>query len=246
LEEADFESAILNLQASTADIERQSAILEAQRYALKELHTLNQAPVASTSHTAKQTSRARTKAHLDLETNELTETLEQRLDLTKTHAHATLGLLTSSAQRQLDKHDRLLDGLQNYMSKLIPLQSATTPISDFNTLARALVKLESRIIKHRINATYLDTLDSLAGETNMPDNQTNGQAEQEASTLAEELESLVTEVDAVLDMTINKQYRTPIVNALNLSDARARLEQHNWLEYVPVHLASSTTTRQQD
>ncbi|KAH0002553.1 hypothetical protein KCU78_g14303, partial [Aureobasidium melanogenum] len=36
----------------------------------------------------------------------------------------------------------------------------------------------------------------------------------------------------ILDMTISRRYRAPIINALKLSDAQAQLEQQSWLEYV--------------
>ncbi|TIA28706.1 hypothetical protein D6C79_10174 [Aureobasidium pullulans] len=190
-------------------------------------------PVSTISESdEKKSSQARTKAQLDLETNELTEVIQQRVGATKRHAESSLNLLKTSSQRQLDKDDRLLDGLQKVMFKLAPLESSETRLPDFNLLSSALVKLEGKIIKDRTNATYIETLNSLAGETDGFEHDDNAQAAQEAYALAEELESLITEVDSVLEMTISRRYRAPIVNALKLSDAQAQLEQQSWLEYV--------------
>ncbi|THY74225.1 hypothetical protein D6C86_07343 [Aureobasidium pullulans] len=233
MQETDFENAINTLEASTAAIEKQTAILEAQRNALMKLQALNQEPVSTISESdEKKSSQARTKAQLDLETNELTEVIQQRVGATKRHAESSLNLLKTSSQRQLDKDDRLLDGLQKVMFKLAPLESSETRLPDFNLLSSALVKLEGKIIKDRTNATYIETLNSLAGETDGFEHDDNAQAAQEAYALAEELESLITEVDSVLEMTISRRYRAPIVNALKLSDAQAQLEQQSWLEYV--------------
>ncbi|THY46957.1 hypothetical protein D6C99_05929 [Aureobasidium pullulans] len=233
MQETDFENAINTLEASTAAIEKQTAILEAQRNALMKLQALNQEPVSTISESdEKKSSQARTKAQLDLETNELTEVIQQRVVATRRHAESSLNLLKTSSQRQLDKDDRLLDGLQKVMSKLAPLESSETRLPDFNLLSSALVKLEGKIIKDRTNATYIETLNSLAGETDGFEHDDNAQAAQEAYALAEELESLITEVDSVLEMTISRRYRAPIVNALKLSDAQAQLEQQSWLEYV--------------
>ncbi|CAD0013104.1 unnamed protein product, partial [Aureobasidium pullulans] len=240
MQETDFENAINTLEASTAAIEKQTAILEAQRYALMKLQALNQEPVSTISESdEKKSSQARTKAQLDLETNELTEVIQQRVGATKRHAESSLNLLKTSSQRQLDKDDRLLDGLQKVMFKLAPLESSEKQLPDFNLLSNALVKLEGKIIKDRTNATYIETLNSLAGETDGFEHESSGQAVQEAYALAEELESLITEVDSVLEMTISRRYRAPIVNALKLSDTQAQLEQQSWLEYTE-DLASCT------
>jgi hypothetical protein len=233
MQETDFENAINTLEASTAAIEKQTAILEAQRNALRKLQAINQEPVSTISESdEKKSSQARTKAQLDLETNELTEVIQQRVVATRRHAESSLNLLKTSSQRQLDKDDRLLDGLQKVVFKLAPLESSETKLPDFNLLSNALVKLEGKLIKDRTNATYIQTLNSLAGETDGFEHDDNAQAAQEAYALAEELESLITEVDSVLEMTISRRYRAPIVNALKLSDTQAQLEQQSWLEYV--------------
>ncbi|KAH0284247.1 hypothetical protein M436DRAFT_34934 [Aureobasidium namibiae CBS 147.97] len=233
MQEPDFESTINSLETSTAAIERQTAILEAQRDTLRKIQHLNREPTSSTSdNDEKQAAQARTKAQLDLEASELTEGIQQRVSVTKRHAESSLNLLKTSSKRQLDKDDRLLDGLQKVMFKLAPLESSEKRLPNFNSLSYALVKLESKMIKDRTNNTYLEVLDGLAGKTDGFERQSNAQAAQEAYALAEELESLITEVDSVLEMTISRRYRAPIVNALKLSDAQAQLEQQSWLEYV--------------
>lgn len=233
MQESDFESAIDSLEASTAAIEKQTARLEAQRDALRKLQHLTREPSSTVSDDdEKRSSQARAKAQLDLETKELTESIQQRVTVTRRHADSSLNLLKTSSQRQLDKDDRLLDGLQKVMFKLAPLETSETQLPDFNALSRVLVKLESKTIKDRTNATYLEALDSLANETDDFEHQSSTQVAHEAYALAEELQSLITEVDSVLDMTISRRYRAPIVNALKLSDAQAQLEQQNWLEYV--------------
>jgi hypothetical protein len=246
MQEPDFESAINSLETSTAAIEKQTAILEAQRDALKKLQHLNREPTSTiTDNDEKRSIQARTKAQLDLETNELTESIQQRVTVTQRHADSSLNMLKTSSRRQLDKDDRLLDGLQKVMFKLAPLESSEKRLPDSNSLSHALVKLESKIIKDRTNTTYLEVLDGLADETDGFEHQSSAQATQEAYALAEELESLILEVDSVLDMTISRRYRAPIVNALKLSDAQAQLEQHSWLEYVctiPAPLTSREIT----
>lgn len=233
LQENDFESAINSLEQSTAAIEKQTAILHAQRDALRKLQHLNREPTLIISdNDEKRANQARTKAQIDLETTELTENIQQRVSVTKRHAESSLNLLKTSSKRQLDKDDRLLDGLQKAMFKLAPLESSEKRLPDFNTLSQALVRLESKIIKDRTNTTYLEVLDGLDDETDGSEHQNNAQAAQEAYALAEEVESLITEVDSVLDMTIGRRYRAPIVNALKLADAQAQLEQQSWLEYV--------------
>jgi hypothetical protein len=241
LQEPDFESAINSLETSTAAIEKQTAILEAQRDALRTLQYINREPTSTISEDGeKRSSQLRTKAQLDLETSELTESIQQRVNVTRRHAESSLDLLKTSSHRQMDKDDRLLDGLQKVMFKLAPLESSEKRLPDFNALSHALVKLESKIIRDRTNTTYIETLNSLSNEADDIEHKSSAQAAQEAYTLAEELESLITEVDSVLDMTISRRYRAPIVSALKLSDAEAQLERQSWLEYVRTSLGSLT------
>jgi hypothetical protein len=233
MQEPDFESAINSLETSTAAIEKQTTILEAQKDALKKLQNLNREPTSTiTDNDEKRSMQTRTKAQLDLETIELTESIQQRVTVTQRHADSSLNMLKTSSRRQLDKDDRLLDGLQKVMFKLTPLESSEKRLPDFSSLSHALVKLESKIIKDRTNTTYLEVLDGLANEKDSSGHQNSAQVTEEAYALTEELESLILEVDSVLDMTISRRYRAPIVNALKLSDAQAQLEQHSWLEYV--------------
>jgi hypothetical protein len=242
LQEPDFESAIVSLETSTAAIEKQTAILEAQRDALRKLQYLNREPASTISEgDERRSTQLRTKAQLDLETSELTESIQQRVSVTRRHAESSLNLLRTSSQRQMDKDDRLLDGLQKVMFKLAPLEPSEKRLVDFNTLSHALVKLKSKIIKDRTNTTYLETLNGLANEADDFEHKSSAQASQEAYALAEELESLITEVDSVLDMTISRRYRAPIINALKLSDAQAQLEQQSWLEYVCTVYSSLTS-----
>jgi hypothetical protein len=241
LQEPDFESAINSLETSTAAIEKQTAILEAQRDALRTLQYINREPTSTISEDGeKRSSQLRTKAQLDLETSELTESIQQRVNVTRRHAESSLDLLKTSSHRQMDKDDRLLDGLQKVMFKLAPLESSEKRLPDFNALSHALVKLESKIIRDRTNTTYIETLNSLSNEADDIEHKSSAQATREAYTLAEELESLITEVDSVLDMTISRRYRAPIVSALKLSDAEAQLERQSWLEYVRTSLGSLT------
>jgi hypothetical protein len=231
MQEPDFESAINSLETSTAAIEKQTTILEAQKDALKKLQNLNREPTSTiTDNDEKRSMQTRTKAQLDLETIELTESIQQRVTVTQRHADSSLNMLKTSSRRQLD--NRLLDGLQKVMFKLTPRESSEKRLPDFSSLSHALVKLESKIIKDRTNTTYLEVLDGLANEKDSSGHQNSAQVTEEAYALTEELESLILEVDSVLDMTISRRYRAPIVNALKLSDAQAQLEQHSWLEYV--------------
>jgi hypothetical protein len=244
LQEPDFEYAINSLETSTAAIEKQTAILEARRDALRRLQHLNREPTSTISENdEKRLTQLRTKAQLDLETSELTESIKQRVNVTRRHAESSLNLLKTSSHRQMDKDDRLLDGLQKVMFKLAPLESSGKRVPDFNALSHALVKLESKIIKDRTNTTYLETLNNLSNEPDDIEHESSAQAAQEAYTLAEELESLITEVDSVLDMTMSRRYQAPIVNALKLSDAQAQLEQQSWLEYVCTSPSSSSHKR---
>lgn len=237
LQESDFESAIASLESSTAAIERQCATMEAQREALQALQNQNgtSSSLARVQNQQRQ-SRARAKTQKDLEIDELAETVRYRAVTVERQIEASLALLKSSTKRQLDKDDRLLDGLQKLMSKVEPIESNEARMLEVEQLSRALVTLQSKIVKDRTNKVYLTALEAArsadeadgTGALQSEDDQEN----EHTIALTEELDSLIAEIDSVLEMVIDNQHRRPILEALKRSDSEALREQKQWQDYV--------------
>lgn len=211
--------------------------MEAQREALQALQKQNRKSSSiERVQSQQQQSRARVKTQKDLETVELAEAVKHRVVTVGRQIETSITLLTSSVKRQVDKDDRLLDGLQKVMSNLEPVESNAGQMLEVEQLSRALITLHSKIVKHRTNKVYATALRAACkanDETGMGVLQSEDAVDNEHTiALTEELDSLVAEVDSVLEMAIDHQHRRPILEALKRSDLEARQQQKEWLDYV--------------
>lgn len=211
--------------------------MEAQREALQALQKQNGTPPSlARVQNQQHQSRARTKTQKDLETDELAEAVRYRVVTVERQTEASLALLKSSTKRQLDKDDRLLDGLQKLMSKVEPIESNEARMLEVEQLSRALVTLQSKIVKDRTNKVYITALEAArsaeeADETRAPQSE-DDQENEHTIALTEELDSLIAEIGSVLEMVIDNQHRRPILEALKRSDSEALREQTQWQDYV--------------
>lgn len=239
LEEVDFETSITALQSSTAAIDDQCSKLEAQLETMRELSRRNGQPVLPDTGSDVQ-SRQREATKLYAETDGLADSLKSRVTNLKRQTDASLSLLKSGAQRQLDKDDRLLDGLQKLMLNLEVPEPPEKQIEDVEKLAKALVSLQGTVVKNRANQIYLTTLESARKGSDLTKITRQPNDELKIAALAEELDSLIGEVDSVLEMVVDHQYRQPILNDSKASDVEAQRKRQQWLLYVQTALQQMT------
>lgn len=239
MEEVDFETSIKALQSSTAAIDKQCAILEAQLETMRELSRRNGQPVSSDTGSDVHF-RQREAMKLYAETDGLADSLKSRATNLKRQTDSSLSLLKSGAQRQLDKDDRLLDGLQKLMLNLEVPEPPEKQIEEVEKLAKALVSLQGTVVKNRANQIYLTTLEQAKKGSDLAKITRQPNDEVEAAALTEELDSLIGEVDSVLEMVVDHQYRRPILDVLKASDVEAQRKRQQWLLYVQTALQQMT------
>lgn len=233
----DIENSIRALEDSTAAVEQQCATLDAQLEAMRKIRERNNLPMSSDSHVSGHwQSRQR---DVDTQTARIEDSLQARVaDLTR-QTDGSLASLNTASQRQLDKDDRLLDGLQKLMLNLDPPNLENKQIAEVESLSRALVSLQSTVIKKRANRTYVSAMEQ--AEITSEHAELDLHHKVEADALAAELDSLISEVDSVLDMVVDFEYRRPILHTLKRCDLLAQQQRHQWLAYVQTTLQQMTS-----
>jgi hypothetical protein len=242
LSDADFEAAIMSLEASTAAIEKQCQVLEAQKQALKDITARRGADNATQdTRISKQKKLTRDKAQLEFEINELSDTLQAKLQTSSRQTEAAVNSMPDSVERILEKDDRLLDGLQKLLSKLEPDAQPNGELeSEVDRLCNALTALIAQEIRMRLDAAYNAT--GQAAEV-----QSNGQSfnekkvEKQRQALRAELGELCNEIDGLATMAVDNQFRTPISRELKNAKADSDLDKARWSEYVVSTLNYLTT-----
>lgn len=235
----DFEAAIKSLEASTAAIEKQCAVLEVQKQALADLKARQGSnTAASSSQDERQKKLAREKAQLEFEVSELASSLSLGLQASSKQADTAVAALPQSVDRVFEKDDRLLDGLQKLLPKLAESDTDQVVAADVDRLCTALAALSAREIRMRMNAVYQA---HAASATSVANGDTPKQAKKQIASLRAELDELSNEIDGLATMAVDGQYRLPITRELRSAGGDADSDRARWSEYLVATLGYLTT-----
>lgn len=237
--EAEFEGAIESLEASTAAIDKQCALLESQRSALREIQARNSSNDVDVS--AKETREkkfARERAQLDFDTDDISQATTARLrTMSKQSDSATSGI-PSSVERIFEKDDRLLDGLQKILPKFSSNGESDAEITDVERLCSTLAALSASEIRTRLDKVYYETL----VESSRPQNgsgvaELTGSKIKQRDTLRAELDELGSEIDGLVAIAVDHQYRKPLKRGMVSAQADLQAQKTKWAEYTVAALA---------
>jgi hypothetical protein len=243
LSDDEFEQAISSLESSTAAIDAQCQIMEAQKRALLDFKARNNKTGDdrfSRSELIKpQQKLARDKAQLDLELVQLSSALHERLRSSMAQAESASTSLPSKVERLLEKDDRLLDGLQKVVPKLQTNFNDRESLDQISHLCQTFTILEGKAIRSQINATYNRYLPSNPSQSptttsNSPDR------DREHADVRAELAELSLEIDSLTSLVAETHYRAPITSRLSSARSEALSEAARWSEYLCSTLAYLT------
>lgn len=231
LSDEEFEHAISSLQTSTAALDVQCQLMEAQKRALLDFKARNtNGDEYDRPEPGKQPKKlARDKAQVDLEVGQLSGSLHERLRSSLTQAEAVSESLPSKVERLLEKDDRTLDSLQKVVPKLQGNDGENGTLDQISQLCHAFEVLEGQAIRARIDAIYQDNL--AKGSTNT----TNGHSlsdTQEQQAVRAELAELSSEIDGLLTLVAENYYRAPITKRLGNARTESNVEAARWSEYL--------------
>jgi hypothetical protein len=233
LSDEEFEQAISSLESSTAAIDAQCQIMEAQKRALLDFKARNK--TGDDRFTRSETSKpqqklARDKAQLDLELGQLSSALHERLRSSMAQAESASTSLPSKVERLLEKDDRLLDGLQKVIPKLQTSSPNRETLAQISHLCQTFTLLEGKAIRSQINATY---------NRHLPDNPSPSTSHEHNAVRAE-LADLSLEIDSLTSLVAETHYRLPITSRLSSARHEALSEAARWSEYLCLSLSYLT------
>lgn len=239
-----MELSLRALEDSTLAIEQQCATLTSQLAAMQEIKRQNDR-FSFSDRDADGYWRLKQR-ETEAETAEMTELLQTKAATLQRQTAGSITALKTATARQLDKDDRLFEGLQKLLLSLEAPNDQDQQIREVEDLSRALVSLQSTVIKKRANQTYSSAMaQTTSGSESFGIAELDQTLIVETETLATELDSLIEEVGSVLAMAIDHQYRHPILNTLKRRDAEARAQRQQWLSYILTNLEQMTSRLQE-
>ncbi|KAK4499020.1 hypothetical protein PRZ48_009532 [Zasmidium cellare] len=243
LSEAELEAAIDSIEASTAAIEKQCAVLESQRKALREIQARNavQKDDGSVRET-REKKLARERAQLDFDTDDVSQTTAGRLrNLSKQSDSATSGI-PSSVERIFEKDDRLLDGLQKILPKFSNSLESDSENADVEQLCSTLAALSGREIRARLDKVYHETLAETSRLQNgSASTELSESKMKQRSTLRAELDELGSEIDGLVAIAVDHQFRKPLKRGMVSAQVDSQAQKARWAEYTVAALAYLTS-----
>ncbi|KAL9527509.1 hypothetical protein SMMN14_08796 [Sphaerulina musiva] len=233
LDDDELEAAIDSLEASTAAIDRQCQIMEQQKVALQKLKSQNTHSDSSFLAQEKRLQKyTREKAQLDLEIDELSATTKDRLRTCMKQTDATTGSLDASLNRLLEKDDRLIDGLQKLLPKLADTALDKDETQEVEQLCATLTDLSVSSIRSRLDSTYRQTLLEYTRRQKSPSMTLTDQQTKQRETLRAELEELGGEIEGLVTIVIDNQYRKSLKSGLTSARSEGHAQKAKWAEYT--------------
>ncbi|KAF2475786.1 uncharacterized protein BDR25DRAFT_278437 [Lindgomyces ingoldianus] len=227
----ELSSAIDSLESSTAAIEEQCRVLEAQRDALMALKALDK-PNLSVEHMRNERRRRENqeKARLDIAVEDVATSINEQLTDTQREVEAEKSSVISYVTERLASDDKMLANLPGIVSKIMAEPEVSEDEKSIDQWCQAIISFRTAEIKARVDAVYLDNLgkDLPVELQNMPENEL---LERKAE-IRKELEDMHSEIAYLAESAVERELKKPITE-LKERKERERVEARvAWLKYV--------------
>ncbi|KAF7198276.1 hypothetical protein HII31_00015 [Pseudocercospora fuligena] len=232
LSEMELETAMDSLEQSTAALERQCEMLEKQKLALKKLQSqTSSSNTGSHEAISHQTKFAHEKAQLDFDIDDLSSATTNLLRASMKQIESTTGGIPSNIDRLLEKDDRLLDGLQKLLPKLSDSASDIDEAEEVEQLCSTLSLLSIQEIHNRLDRVYKDGIVDFSRKR-APQKEFGDQQAKQRETLRAELHELGGEIDGLVGIVVDHQYRKSLKRGLMSARADMNVQKAKWSEYT--------------
>lgn len=222
------------MEASTAAIEKQSRLLEAQKLALQQILQRKTGDQRADQKAHPRSAQlTRDKAKLELETSELSHSIQTGLQDAMKLTETSVESVQSSVDRILEKDDRFLDGLEKVLPQLSTSSGASGNLDDVDRLCQALVVQSNSDIYSLMDSAYSTTVQPM--QTTMNGHNGHAQSQEllrQRDELRSQLEELSREIDSLSTMAVDSSFRVPITRALQLSRDDSEVEKAEWSQYL--------------
>lgn len=232
MSEQELETAMDSLDASTAALERQCEMMEKQKVALRKLQARNGVTTSDRNEPLSRKDKfAREKGQLDFDIAELSSATVSLLQASIKQIESATRGVPSNVDRLLEKDDRLLDGLQKLLPKLSDSASDVDGAEEVERLCTSLSALSIQEIHGRLDRVYRDSISDYSRKRTPQKDFTEQQAKQR-ETLRAELQELGGEIDGLVGIVVDHQYRKSLKQGLLSARADAKVQKARWSEYT--------------
>ena len=234
LSEEDFELAVSSLEVSTASLEKHCQLLAGQKQPLQDIKVRNISNRNLEAVTIHPSSKfARENEQLEFEASEISESLQSRLRASLKQAESATNNMQNSADKVLEKDDRLLDGLEKIIPQVASTDDSAGDSDEIEQLCQALIMQSSSEIHSRLDTTYNTTVQQYGTKLNGAKNEpSQDDQRQQRDALRLELEELSREIEGLSTMVVDTQYRSPISRAVQGAREGSDAERNSWSDYV--------------
>lgn len=223
--------AIDSLQTSTAAIEEQCKVLEAQKDALMKLKALDK-PNLQFEHSSNERKRkeVQEKARLDAATEDVVTTINEQLADTLREVDAEKSTLTSHLNERLASDDQILSRLPSIVSQILAKPEANQDENSIEQWCKAIISYRTAEIKAKVDTVYLTSVANHSADE-LPAASEEELRERKAA-LQAELEDLHTEIASIAEMVVEHEFRKPMMDSKERKEREKSQARSAWLNYV--------------
>lgn len=242
----ELASAIDSLQTSTAAIEEQCRMLEAQKDALMRLKALDK-PNLDVEHDRNERKRKETQenARLDVsvrdstrfrlsslhaQINDVSTIIREQLADTQRDIESEKSNLKSYLTERLASDDQILSRLPAIVTQILTDPEVSEDEKSIEQWCKAIISYRTAEIKAKVDAVYLSSLTRHSPE-DIPV-ESEEELEDRKTALKAELEDLHTEIASVAEMVVNHELRKPMMDMQERKERDATQARSAWLNYV--------------
>ncbi|KAH7072452.1 hypothetical protein FB567DRAFT_538189 [Paraphoma chrysanthemicola] len=223
--------AIESLQTSTAAIEAQCKVLEAQKEALTKLKALDK-PNLDVEHARNERRRkeGQEKARLDVAADDIAGAITEQLTESQREIDTEKASIKIYLSERLASDDQILGRLPGIVSKLVAENEGSQDEKSIEQWCTAIIAFRTREIKARVDAVYLNSLSKFPpnGHSETPDEE----LKERKSALQAEMEELHSEIASITEMVVEHELRKPMNEMKDRNNREVTQARGAWLKYV--------------
>jgi len=227
----ELASAIESLQSSTATIEEQCKVLEAQKDALIKIKALNK-PNADVEHARDERRRkeGQEKARLDVAVKDVVASMSEQLSDTQREIETEKSALKSYLTERFSSDDLILSRLPGLVSKIVTEPAISEDEKSIEQWCKAIVSFRTTEIKARVDTVYLTYVaQSPSDETSTtPD----ADCKERKAALQAEMEELYSEIASIAEMVVEHEIRKPVIETRDRNRKDKAQARTSWLTYI--------------
>ncbi|KAF1913134.1 hypothetical protein BDU57DRAFT_581651 [Ampelomyces quisqualis] len=223
--------AIESLQSSTAAIEAQCKVLEAQRDALTKLKALDRLNLdAEHARNERRRKEGQEKARLDVAVDDVAAAITEQIMESQKEIDSEKSTVRSYLSERLASDDQILSRLPGIMSKLAIETEHSEDEQSIDQWCKAIVSFRTDEIKARVDAVYLNSLSP--HQINCRLETPNAELQERKTALQAEMEELHSEIASVAEMVVEHELRKPMNEMKDRKHREVTQARGAWLNYI--------------